>query len=313
MFGGALDAAPRARGGTFGHRSVELGGERYRHFQSAAARVTYVEGELTWQVRVGDATTVHDYVAPPRGVSVEQSDGPEGAEIAFSHLRHVDGAEIWRAFRRPGAPPRSRGVGMLAPNPHRTRRRAYWLAFAALFVAWLIGSVAYVSGRDERVVLERRDVPIGEPILEEVELGQPGRASAIEVSLSAAPLENAWAWAEVLLVDAHSEEALAFSAEVDAWSGVAEGEAWSEGTNPRQVTIGGVDGGRYLLQIAAQADPAAVRPPRTMSVRVVEDVVVWRYVLLTLAIVLVGPIANAILGAFFEGRRWQASDYAGGS
>ena len=113
-----------------------------------------------------------------------------------------------------------------------------------------------------------------------------------------------------MLVNIEKEEAINFGAEIDNWNGVADGERYNEGTNPRTVTLGGVDGGKYLLQINAQVDPKTRRPPQTMSVQIKQDVVLWRYIFLSLLLIVLGPFINTMRVAFFEGRRWQSSDYA---
>lgn len=309
MFGGSLDGAPQAIGG-FGHRSVTFKGESYRHFQSSPAHVTYVEGEFTWQVEVGDTAMANDYVAPPVSVSVEQSQSEHGAELNFTMMRHIEGKEVWSAFKLPGSPPRTSGVGMIAPNPHKKIRKWYWLSFAALLALWLAGTVLYVGGRDTKVVFDERDLPIAEPYATEIEIGEPGKKTTVEFRFAVAPLDNGWAYADVLLVNAEKEEAINFGAEVDNWNGVADGESYNEGSNPKTVTMGGVEGGKYLLQVTPQVDPKTRRPPTTMNLRVTQDVVLWRYILISFFLIILGPLFNTLRVAFFEGRRWQNSDYA---
>ena len=137
-----------------------------------------------------------------------------------------------------------------------------------------------------------------------------GKKGTLEFRFAGAPLSNGWAYANVLLVSTEKEEGLNFGAEIDNWNGVADGESYNEGTNPRTVTIGGIEGGKYLMQIDAQVDPQAKTPPTTMHVTLTEDVVLWRYVFIPFLIILVGPFFNFFLSAAFEGRRWKNSDYA---
>ncbi len=114
----------------------------------------------------------------------------------------------------------------------------------------------------------------------------------------------------MVLVNQETEEALNFGAEVDNWNGVADGEAYNEGTNPRRVRLGGVDGGKYLMQVTTQVDPKTPTPPTTMRLKVTRDIPLYRYVFLPLLAIILFPLINLILGAVFEGRRWQNSDYA---
>src|SRR5271165_3278744 len=55
-------------------------GERYRHFQTSGAKTTSVLGEFPWQVRVGEAAVVTDFVHPPRVLSREKT----AEEVAWS-------------------------------------------------------------------------------------------------------------------------------------------------------------------------------------------------------------------------------------
>src|SRR6201998_2168456 len=59
---------------------VKYLGETYRHFQTAKAGTSFVLGEFPWQVRVGEAVDVTDYVSPPRVLSSEKT----GQEVTWS-------------------------------------------------------------------------------------------------------------------------------------------------------------------------------------------------------------------------------------
>ena len=101
----------------------------FRHFQRALARTIYVEGEFPWQVRVGDVVTADDYVAPPLGLSVEQSVDESGTDLQFTMMQHLDGAEVYRAFALAATAPRPTMIGPLQPNrwtPPRRGRDPTW-------------------------------------------------------------------------------------------------------------------------------------------------------------------------------------------
>lgn len=319
--GEALAAAPRIA--ETRHHSVELRKRRYKHFQGADAVVSYVEGEFTWQVQVGDSAHVDDFVAPPWGVSIEQSAGPDGVELNRTIQRHVDRAEVLAAFGADLKLPKPRGVGPLQPNRWYAQQRSLWLSCLGLLVAWFFAT-GWVSGRTtERVVFQKTNVPFDAPISEEITIGAPGESTTVEVSFTAQPLSNSWAFAEVMLVNLETEEAVGLGLEASYYSGVDGGESWSEGdTQPDQV-VGRVPGGRYLLQVTPQRDTTALpsgdplyafnglgpRSPETYSLRVREDVFLTRYAVLPMLVILFFPFLALILGASFERRRWQNSDY----
>ncbi len=312
QFGATLDGAPRANAGGFSHKSVEFKKKSFRHFQTVVARVTYVEGEFPWQVHVGDHAVAHEYVAPPIGISVEESSTPDGgADVVFTGTKHIDAREVWKGFKLPGSPPRRRGIGSIVPNPHRQQMASYWIAFAVLLIAWIGVSVLYAGGRDNKVVFASNDLG-AEAITQEIEIGEAGETTTLQIDVSS-QVSNSWAYVEILLIRQDKEEAVGTGLTAEEWHGVSGGESWREGDASPSVTLGGVEGGKYLLQISTQSGDAAGKalasPPRT-SVRLTEDVVLTRYMILPFFVLLAFPIINFFRSALFEGRRWGNSDYA---
>lgn len=309
--GRPLDGAPAVTPGA--RPTAEFRRQRYRHFQRSNVRTTYVEGEFPWQIAVGDQVVADDFVAPPLGLSIERSNDQDGVDLQFTQMEHLDGAAIYRAFGLAGTPARARQIGMLQPNRWRQGAGALWLSCALLFLVWLAAAIGYSATR-ERTKLFSGTAAIGEPITGEFALGEPGRAYTLEVSMSAAPLSNAWAYADVLLVPQASEDAVAVGVEVDDWHGVDGGESWHEGSASNSVAIGAVPGDTWIVQVTPQsgnaAGPASPDPNLRYTVEIHGDVVLARYLLLPLAVILGIPLLFAVAMFIFEGARWRNSDYA---
>ena len=308
QLGHNLDGAPEIR--KTRHHSVRFAHHNYRHFQGAVAVVSYVEGEFTWEVHVGDQAEINDFVAPPLGLSIEQSSGPDGVELNFTAAEHLDAADVWRAFKRPGKPPRTRGVGALAPNPWHRIRRSMWLSGIVFFAAWWLLSARLKDDRHPIISFRQDDISFDEPFSREVTIGQPGTTTAIEFSLSANPLDNAWAYADVLLVNLATQDAIGFGLEASYDPGVDGGESWSEGSTTATAVIGGVEGGQYLLQITPQRGGTG-STPFDYDVKLTQDIYLHRYAVLSLLIILCFPLLTWLLGWLFERRRWKNSDYSG--
>lgn len=316
-FGQTLSAAPTIADTR--HHAIELKKRRYKHFQGADAVVTYVEGEFTWEVWLGDSVHIDDFVDPPEGISVEQSAGEDGVELNRSRQRHITPQEVWAAFGQPGKPPRASGVGPLQPNPWRKQLPSLWISCGLLLVAWFF-AVQHVSGRSTEHELFNRDgILFDAPLSEEVTIGEAGKETTVEVTFTAHPLNNSWAFAEVMLVNLETEEAVGLGLDAEYYSGIDGGESWSEGdTRPTEV-VGGVPGGRYLLQVNPQRDAASLsagyapfgpNSPTHWGLRIREDVFLVRYAVLPLLIILIFPVIALILSARFERRRWSSSDYS---
>ncbi len=310
--GQSLAGAPQTQ--VSGHRSVEFKKKAYKHFQTSVAQVTYVEGEFPWQVRHGDHAIAHDYVAPPHGISIEeQATEDGGSDVNFTSMDHLEGAEVWKAFGIQGAAPSTTGVGALRPNPWTTGAKWIWLSFGILLLLWLGASALYLGGRDNKVVLEKSGLASTEPFSQEIQIGEDGKTTTVDFRFSAKPLSNQWAYVDVMLISPVSEEAVGFGATAEQWHGSSGGESWREGSSTETITIGGIKGGKYLLQITPQVGAKAGQPKPTdikLNVRLRQDVVLTRYIVLPLLVILAFPLINFVLGRSYEARRWANSDYA---
>jgi hypothetical protein len=267
---------------------------------------------------VGDQAVTHDFIAPPFSMSIEEAATEDGQDVNFTRMGHIDGAKVWQAFKLPGQPPRTSGVGMIQPNPYTQGRAITWLLLAIMLVAWIGAVVVYVGGRSNKQVFVSSDLVVGETVSEEVEIGKPGELTTLEYELGAGGLSNAWAYTQVMLISQDSEKAIGFGATAEEWHGVSGGESWQEGDRKPTVTVGKVPGGKYLLQITASAGQQganANKPPAGLKLacKLSQNVVLGRYIVLPFLIILGFPIFFWILSRIYEGRRWANSDYASSS
>jgi len=309
-FGGALPGAPQfvAR---FGHKQALFRRTRYVHFQTVTAKVTYVEGEFPWQIRVGDSAQAHEYIAPPATLSVEETHGEDGQDVNFTLMHHVSGRDVWSAFKLPGRPPPRSGVGSCHPNPWKQGRSTTRLSLAVFLVAWLVCAWLYAAARDEKVIFSRNNVPITEGIRQEITIAGRGE-TVLELELHAYPLSNAWAYVDVILSSDAQDEGLAFGATAEEWHGVDGGESWREGNANPSIVIGHVKPGTYVLEVTpsagTQAGPAPAGMRYDLTLR--QDVLLLRYVFLPLVVILLFPFLYWLFAAFYETRRWSNSDYS---
>lgn len=310
--GEALPGAPKAE--LSGHKTVRFKKEQFKHFQTSHVVVSYVEGEFPWQIRQDDNAVAHDYVAPPYGISIEEQITDDGADVNFTRMRHLEPGEVCKAFGVPAnaLPMQPTGVGALRPNPWVKNRKFVWLSFVVLIGIYVAACAMYLGSRDPKVVFEKNDLDL-QPFSQEIEIGEEGKDTTIEMRFSAKPLSNQWAYVDVMLISPVSEEAVGMGATVEEWHGISGGESWREGDQRTSVTVGGVPGGKYLLQIVPQAGAEGAKPKPTnlqLQVKLKQDVVMLRYMLLPLLVILAFPFLNFMLGRVFEGRRWANSDYA---
>src|SRR5215472_11287931 len=130
-----------------GEVSVTYLGERFRHFQTAQASTTYVLGEFSWQVRVGEVNEVTDYISPPRVLSSEKS----GNEVTWSMGEYLSSRDIWKTFSLKGDPPLPIGVYENQPSPFSSDTKLIWTIFGALAILLLAMMIGFsMIARDEQ-------------------------------------------------------------------------------------------------------------------------------------------------------------------
>ena len=74
--------------------SIEYNDIEYRYEDDYKAKVTYVEGELTWIAKLNDVAEFIDLIAPPYGISAERSSN----EVEYYLNEYLKEDEVYRAF-----------------------------------------------------------------------------------------------------------------------------------------------------------------------------------------------------------------------
>lgn len=290
-------------------KHISYGGKRYRLFQVAEARVTYVLGEFYWKVSVGERAGTADYIAPPHGMSKEVT--VSGArEVNYSHAVYMTRKEVQKAFGVEGLA-RPRMVGPM--QPYRGPKLAG--AWAMMFAVLCIVAAIVAATRPNRTVLSQAIDIDAEPLVEgapentRVVFSEPFELSgrhnvAIEASSA---VNNQWAWVGGELVNEKTGVSESFDLPIEYYSGVEDGERWSEGDQAKKVYVAAPAPGTYALRLEAQWEK-----PHAPAIRVVVREGVFRgshFLLALLAISI--PAALAIWRQIrFEVERWKDSSFS---
>ncbi|MFS8071423.1 MAG: hypothetical protein ACMG6S_34055, partial [Byssovorax sp.] len=77
----------------------------------------------------------------------------------------------------------------------------------------------------------------------------------LEMTVSANSLQNSWIGAEIALVSLDAGTVWEDSVELSSYSGVADGEFWSEGDSSKALRYSRLPAGSYVLRIERVRDP----------------------------------------------------------
>ena len=217
-------------------------GKTYKHFQTAQAGTSFVLGEFPWQVRVGESSTVSDYISPPRVISSERT----GKEVTWSMGEYISGRDIWKAFALAGDPPERIGVYENQPSPLSADTSAIWFAcagFIALLVLMLMGFSSFA--RNEQVITGNYEFNTnarGEASFVTDGFELKGHTSDLELK-STSNVDNNWIYLNYALINQNTGQAYDFGREVSYYHGYDSDGSWSEGGHTDRVAIPSVPPG----------------------------------------------------------------------
>src|SRR5687768_16352671 len=121
-------------------KTVSYNGRRFRLFQDATARVTYVLGEFFWKVETGERVDTADYISPPFGISKEVT--KTGArEVNYSHARYMTPEEVEKAFGVKNLPAPA-GIGPSQPFTCPSLGAPFTILLLALLAAAIFIGIA---------------------------------------------------------------------------------------------------------------------------------------------------------------------------
>ncbi|HEV8436203.1 MAG TPA: DUF4178 domain-containing protein, partial [Thermoanaerobaculia bacterium] len=317
---------------------VEMSGKKYRIFQDSVATVESVAGEFYWKVSVGETARAVDYIAPPEGISKEFSDTAESHEINYSHALYMTPEEIEAAFGVTGLP-RPNTLGTLQPIVPGQKGKG--CVGCTMFMAFLVALMALAAVL--ALMLPRRTVAHNVFDLSNYSKPQAtttapdswdqpttstegGEASAtffsppftvngghnLEVKGSA-ELNNNWLYVGGDLFNEKTGLVEPFEMKLEYYSGVEDGEAWSEGSQELSSYFSTLAPGTYSLRLEAHWD--ASKPPPALDVKVNEGVFSHMdatYMVIAIVLLLIPPIIATLrrgvaVGGFTEADRWRDS------
>jgi len=289
--------------------TLRWNGKPFRLFQEATARVSYVLGEFYWKVEVGETVDTSDYIAPPEGVSKEVT--TSGAqEINYSHARYATAKEIESAF---GVSNLARPTTVGPLQPFRGGKLGVpWAIMVALLI---VAAIALAVLKPQRTVLDRTiDIAgapptEGGPVNARIVFTEPFELSGQNVAIQgSASLDNSWLYAVGDLVKESTGALDAFELPLEFYSGVQDGERWSEGKQRRRAYISAPPKGTYVIRLEVQWPEGQTPPALWLLVR--EGVFRWPYFIAALVLISIPAIFGLIRHASFEAERWKDSAHS---
>jgi hypothetical protein len=283
---------------------VSFGGKNYKIFQDAPAVVEYVKGEFYWRVEAGETVRSIDYIKSPLMISSEIT----GNEINWSQGTYTPVADIEKAFGISDLPK----PWNVAPNQPFGGWFYVKYGFAMLGLL-LIVSIFMIPFTAISSVVLNENVNLAAPVspsTPQIAFSKPFEIKAnrnVQITASA-PVNNSFIELDIDLVNEANDEVESVTIPIEFYSGIDEGESWSEGGTSKDVALSSLPAGKYTLRVEGTWDN--VKQPMSVSVKVEQGVTRGLNFVCAFFILMLLPLVNLIRYWSFESSRWSQSMFS---
>lgn len=289
--------------------TVQYNGQNFKIFQDANAVVEYVQGEFYWRVEQGETVRAVDYVKAPLMLSMEATQN----EVNWSAGVYMTNAEIEKAFGVTDLP-KPWGV---APNQPFTGSFYYTWGLLPLIGLLLVAAIMIpLTGLTNTVLSEQVQLPpMANATAPQTIFSAPFDIKTnrnVRITASA-PVSNSFADLDIDLINDQSQEVESVNVPIEYYSGVEDGEAWSEGGQSQDATLSSLPGGKYTLRV--EGTWQNWQQPMPVSVKVEQNVNRGVNFCCAFVALLLVPFFGLIRKWSFESSRWKDSMFStsGGS
>ena len=287
-------------GGNFAYRApLAAAGRTFQMFEQYVARISYLEGELTWVPALGDQTQVIEAIDPPYGYSVVIG----GSETEFEFGTYLDRPATLAAFGVEDSFPRAYTVHAIQPflpgSFHTALSRA-GKVFAP--VALVLGLAFLAIGTGQKITeTVIPDTDKGGSLV--FPLDRPNRLAELRLTTN---VINSWSWYDMELVHEESDETVAeFDGGIEYYEGHDSDGRWTEGSQTATFRFKPPAAGAYRLTITT-GDPQSARLPVRVEVR--ENVMLSRYLFGLALFFALCWLSLWFRNRAFEAKRWGDDD-----
>jgi len=282
------------------HRQVKIKQRRLQTYDAYEAKISYVEGELTWIAKRNDKSKLVDAIDPPYGLSYERT----RKEVEYSWEEYLDNAELSAAFSLEPPLPQPSRINPLQPYPEQnmiqTWSRAsvnpfWWLALFT-FCLWLIF--------DGDVSISRWQVDGKTPFSEKFTLNHP--SLLIKLDYKAEPKPNSHRYDVVIMSETDKKVVFSLGQQLATQYKDINAKSWSSNTAVATVWFKLPTAGDYRLKMlpAQPMNPKQKLP--AIEVSLTQGIIFQRYFIYLLLFLGMLGFAGSYHRSRFEAKRWQA-------
>ncbi|QHS62400.1 DUF4178 domain-containing protein [Chitinophaga agri] len=282
-------------------------GKDYDLFNKYSYNVISAVGEFAANPFNDGSVQCWEFISPPIMWAREQS--PEEG-IAWFKGHHIPARDIAATFSDNVKMPMSTGIGTLQPNGYVNLKQM--LKYVLIAIGLLIVIHLFTTGSTTEKQLVDTQIYFADSsntqttVIEDVRLEQSSSSVKLLINSS---LNNTWVEVEATLVNKDDGSEYTVSKGIEYYSGMEDGESWSEGNLNGEMYLSSVPGGNYTLKLTATRE-GGFYPVGSYHVTAYAGATSMRNLFICIGLLLLWPIFKYITSYYSEKKRWANSDYS---
>jgi hypothetical protein len=293
----------------FPGQNFRMLGKQFKVVEKSAAKISYIEGEFSYQAKAGDVMNYLDAVAPPLMVSAEWS----AKELEWLIGEYMTPEAVKAAFGLDRVP-RPMGVGKCQPfEAPKWRTRLAWAFAAVAALFFLMIFVSMVPGKKTNTFTALAPQYLKTAANTQGYLSGPIKVESdgiMQVEFHA-PVSNSWVYLDAMLLDEKKNPMVIFSGNLSYYKGYSGGEHWSEGSQyDKEVFVVDKPGTYYLALLGqgGQGNYGTVPRREAVTVTVYQGVWLQRYFVIGAILCGLFPLLEFMRRRKFEASRVEDDD-----
>lgn len=275
--------------------------------------VLYAMGEFDWNILEDEKLNISEFIAPPYMLVQERN--PRTKKSEWYKATYLEPSTVQAAFNlEPQRMPWRGGVGAIQSAPGE----ASWPALSqfslimALVIVVTQALLLFVKPQQQLLnqqfssqAVTNANAAAGSNNVIVTSSFEVQGPAALEFDLHSS-LSNQWLEIPVSLVNEKTGQNYEFTKNLEYYSGVEDGESWSEGNESDDATLAGIPSGRYHLNIYPATEAGLDLP---INLTVTQNTPLHSNAILFLLLLAIYPGIQFYRRYTHEQTRWLNSDY----
>lgn len=286
--------------------SINYEGNTYHIFNKYKVDLLSAQGEFSYQIINDSISKVSEFIAPPY-ILIYESDKNEAR---YYHGRCILPKQVEKAFEL-AVIPEQIGTGatqtMFLGINYSLFTKICFSFFILLFVIQYYFALTNTSTRVYQEAFAQSNMNDSTKVLVSNTFQITDAPTALQFDL-VSNVDNDWFGVTIELINHNTGDRFEVDKTIEFYSGVDEGESWSEGSKSESVFMSQVPAGTYHINLYPEWG-SINKDRNNFEIWVYKDVAMWSNFWVTVLVGVILIIIHYIRFRIFESNRWMESNF----